>query len=525
VPANLWLCGPPGAGKTSVAPLLAALRGLDAVDIDRLVENEAGLRIVEIVDQDGEPAFRARERAAIARVATRGGTVVALGGGALEDEENRRTIASSGMLIFLDASLETCSLRTSREGGARPLLREQGALARLHAGRRARYLAADVRVRVDGISPAGAADAIDRALREEIDVRVNAAKPYDVAIGRDLIDRLPRRAHPEPGGRVLVVVDRCVRDLADRVRRAYDDAGVTASVLEVEADESLKALDAVAGLWDAFAAAKLDRRGIVIGIGGGTIGDAVGFAAATFQRGIPFVAVPTTLLSAVDAAIGGKTAINLSAGKNLVGTVTQPALVAIVPQVLRRLPRRDVVSGYGEMLKYGLALDATLYRALREGEQALLDDPASALHAIARCVELKAEIVALDEEDRSGVRAILNFGHTVGHALEKVAGYGTLRHGEAVIVGMRAALALSVARGHLDAAAATEPDAHLAALPVPDGWRDLDPLAVVAATANDKKRHAHGTQFVLLEDIGSSRLDDGVTPDDVRTALAGIGLG
>ena len=525
MPANVWLCGPPGAGKTSVAPLLAALRGLDAVDIDRLVENEDGRRIVEIVDQDGESAFRERERAAIARVATRGGTVVSLGGGALEDEENRRTIASSGMLIFLDASLETCRLRTSREAGQRPLLREQGALARLHAGRRARYLAADVQVRVDGLSPAGAADAIDRALREEVDVRVNAAKPYDVAIGRDLIDRLPRRAHPDPGGHVLIVVDRCVRDLADRVRRAYDDAGVATSILEVEADESLKTLDAVAGLWDSFAAAKLDRRGIVVGIGGGTIGDAVGFAAATFQRGVPFVAVPTTLLSAVDAAIGGKTAINLSAGKNLVGTVTQPGLVAIVPQVLRRLPRRDVVSGYGEMLKYGLALDAALYRALREGEQALLDDPASALHAIARCVELKAEIVALDEEDRDGVRAILNFGHTVGHALEKVAGYGTLRHGEAVIVGMRAALALSVARGHLDAAAATEPDAHLAALPVPDAWRDLDPAAVVAATANDKKRHAHGTQFVLLDDIGSSRLDDGVTPDDVRTALAGIGLG
>jgi len=525
VPANVWLCGPPGAGKSSVAPLLAALRGLDAVDIDRLVENEDGRRIVEIVDQEGEPAFRARERAAIARVAMRGGTVVALGGGALEDEENRLAIASSGLLVFLDASLETCSLRTSREAGQRPLLREQGALARLHAGRRARYLEADLRVRVDGISPAGAADAIDRALREERDVRVAAAKPYDVAIARDLLDKLPRRAHPEPGGRVLIVVDRQVRDLAARVRTAYADAGVAADVIEVDADESLKSLDAVAHLWDTFAAHRLDRRGIVVGIGGGTIGDAVGFAAATFQRGVPFVAVPTTLLSAVDAAIGGKTAINLSTGKNLVGTVTQPALVAIVPQVLRRLPRRDVVSGYGEMLKYGLALDAVLYRALREGEAALLDDPASAIDAIARCVELKAEIVALDEEDRTGVRAILNFGHTVGHALEKVAGYGTLRHGEAVIVGMRAALALSVARGYLDDAARTEPDAHLATLPIPDDWRALDPSAVVAATAGDKKRHAQGTQFVLLDAIGSSRLDDGVTPDDVRAALAGIGLG
>jgi len=205
--------------------------------------------------------------------------------------------------------------------------------------------------------------------------------------------------------------------------------------------------------------------------------------------------------------------------------VTQPALVAIVPQVLRSLPRRDVVSGYGEMLKYGLALDAVLYRALRAGEQAMLEDPASAMHTIARCVELKAEVVAVDEQDRTGVRAILNFGHTVAHALEKVAGYGALRHGEAVIVGMRAALALSVARGLLDDAARTEPDAHLAALPVPPDWRALDAAAVVTATGGDKKRHAGGTQFVLLDAIGSARLDDGVRPEDVRAALAEIGIG
>ncbi len=206
--------------------------------------------------------------------------------------------------------------------------------------------------------------------------------------------------------------------------------------------------------------------------------------------------------------------------KNLVGTVTQPAHVAIAPQALRSLPRRDVVSGYGEMLKYGLALDAQLYRALRDGEAALLDDPASALDAIARCVALKAEIVAHDEEDRTGTRAVLNFGHTVGHAIEKVAGYGALRHGEAVIVGMRAALALSAARGALDERARADADAHLAALPVPDAWRGLDAAAVVEATARDKKRHAGGTQFVLLDAIGTARLHDGIAPDDVRAALA-----
>ncbi|MDB5072543.1 MAG: 3-dehydroquinate synthase [Candidatus Eremiobacteraeota bacterium] len=522
--ANIYLCGPPGAGKSTVAPLLAALRGFDVVDIDATIESDEGRRITQIVEEDGEPAFRARERATIAAFARRGGAVVALGAGALEDEANRRAVASGGVVVFLDASVATCEERTAHEAGTRPLLRDPGALARLHAARRANYLGAHVRVPVDGLGPDEVARAVDAALREGHVVRVDTAKPYDVVIGAHVLDELPLRALPLEGGRVVVVVDERVAPLGERIARTYEDAGVAASVLPVRADESLKSLDALGALYGAFVEQRLDRRGLVVGVGGGTIGDAVGFAAATFQRGVPYAAVPTTLLAAVDAAIGGKTAVNLPSGKNLVGTVTQPALVAIAPHALRTLPRRDIVSGYGEMLKYGLALDADLYRALRASEDALLDDPATALDAIARCVALKAEIVARDEEDRTGTRAILNFGHTVGHAIEKVAGYGTLRHGEAVIVGMRAALALSVACGILDDAARAEADAHLASLPVPPEWRELDAATVIDATRGDKKRHAHGTQYVLLDTIGSARLHDGVRPEDVRAALAQIGL-
>lgn len=355
-------------------------------------------------------------------------------------------------------------------------------------------------------------------------VRVATAKPYDVVIGENALDDLPQRARPLEGGRVVVVTDERVTALGERIAGAYSGTGAIASVLTVQADEALKSLDALGTLYAAFVERGLDRRGLVIGVGGGTIGDAVGFAAATFQRGVPFVAVPTTLLAAVDAAIGGKTAVNLPAGKNLVGTVTQPALVAIAPQVLRTLPRRDVVSGYGEMLKYGLALDAELYRALRAGEEKLLNDPATAVDAIARCAEIKGQIVARDEEDRTGTRAVLNFGHTLGHAIEKVAGYGTLRHGEAVIVGMRAALALSVTCGTLDETSRTEADAHLAALPVPPVWRELGAAAVADAARGDKKRHARGTQYVLLDAIGRARLHDGVRPEDARAALQGIGL-
>ena len=524
MPDNVYLCGPPGAGKSTVAPLLAGLRGLDSVDVDATIEAVEGRRIARIVEQEGEPAFRARERTAIAAIAQRGGAVVALGAGALEDESNRRAIAASGTLVFLDASVETCDRRTAPQAGTRPLLREPGALARLHEARRPNYLRATVRVNVDALAPQDVARAVDAALRAERVVRVATAKPYDVAIGARVLDTLPERARPRERGRVLVVADERLAALGETIARTYRHAGIDAASLAVHADESLKSLDSLAALYATFVERGLDRRGLVVGVGGGTIGDAVGFAAATFQRGVPFAAVPTTLLAAVDAAIGGKTAVNLPSGKNLVGTVTQPAFVAIAPQTMRTLPRRDVVSGYGEMLKYGLALDAELYRALRADEETILADPAGALDHIARCVELKAQVVAQDEEDRTGARAVLNFGHTVGHALENVAGYGALRHGEAVIAGMRAALALSAIRGTLAKAARDDADAHLAAIPIPDFWRSLDAGAVAEATSGDKKRHADGTQFVLLDAIGSARLDDGVRPDDLRTALAEIGL-
>lgn len=164
--ANVYLCGPPGAGKSTVAPLLAALRGLEAVDVDALVESEDGRRITRIVEEDGERAFRARERDAIAALAQRGGTVVALGGGALEDDANRGAIASSGVLVFLDASVATCEERTAHEAGTRPLLREPGALARLHAARRPNYATAQIRIAVDGLTSSDVAQAVDAALRD-----------------------------------------------------------------------------------------------------------------------------------------------------------------------------------------------------------------------------------------------------------------------------------------------------------------------------------------------------------------------
>jgi 3-dehydroquinate synthase len=264
-------------------------------------------------------------------------------------------------------------------------------------------------------------------------------------------------------------------------------------------------------LYGRFIDAKLDRSGVIVAVGGGVIGDLAGYAAATYSRGVRWIGIPTTLLAAVDSSVGGKTAINHARGKNLIGAIHQPSLVVVDRSVFATLPRRELVSGYGEMIKYGLALDRALWNDL------LAVDPAAVTDAqIERCVALKAAIVSADERDETGVRETLNFGHTIGHAIEAATSYAYYRHGEAVVLGMRAAVALSAARRHCSDALASSVDGALAAVAVPP-LPALDTATIVDAVARDKKRAAGGaTRFVLLRDIGETVADAGVE----RAAIA-----
>jgi 3-dehydroquinate synthetase len=230
---------------------------------------------------------------------------------------------------------------------------------------------------------------------------------------------------------------------------------------------------------------------------------------------VRWIGVPTTLLAAVDSSVGGKTAINHARGKNLIGAIHQPSLVVVDVSTFATLPRRELISGYGEMIKYGLALDAALWDDL------LGVDPGAVTEAhIERCIALKAAIVCADERDETGVRETLNFGHTIGHAIEAATSYAYYRHGEAVVLGMRAAVAISAARRHCSADLAAQADAALATVPVPP-LPPLDAGAIVAAVGRDKKKAAGGaTRFVLLRAIGATVPDAGVDRDAVRAALA-----
>lgn len=304
-------------------------------------------------------------------------------------------------------------------------------------------------------------------------------------------------------GRVALVSEAGAwRRFGAGVERSLKKAGLKVHRHLLPSGEAAKSWDAVEDLMTSMLAAGLGRDSAIVALGGGSVTDAAGFAAAIYQRGIPWVSVPTTLLGQLDSGLGGKTGINLAGGKNLAGAFHRASAVVCDPETLESLPPRERVSGFAEALKYGLVFDPSLWRLMVRNWGALLaGDSALTGRVVRRGASWKRRIVARDEHETKGPRELLNFGHTLGHALESASGLGALRHGEAVIWGMRAALRLSVSRAGLSPAAALEADRFLASLPVPVPRR-IEPKRLVELARRDKKARGGRARFVLLKALG-----------------------
>lgn len=357
---------------------------------------------------------------------------------------------------------------------------------------------------------------------EPISIRLGSERGYRLFF--EPLDTLPHLlvAHDVRPGRTLVVTDTHVAEhYRGRLEQALVEAGWTPRTLILPPGETTKSNEHLQAIYDAALAWGIDRHTPVLALGGGVVGDLAGFAAATLLRGLPLVQIPTTLIAQVDSAIGGKTGINHDVGKNLIGAFHQPLFVCIDRSTLQTLPEREWTSGLAEVVKHALIADRALVARLEAEWQAVLDRSDTVVpEVIHRAAAIKASVVSEDERE-AGRRAILNFGHTFGHAIERVAGYGTFTHGEAVALGMRAALYLSHVR-HPELPL-ERADRLVQQIPVPPGLGELATTDLMDAMQADKKARAGSLRFVVLRSIGEAYVTGDVSTADVEAAWAFAG--
>ncbi len=534
----VFLTGNMGAGKSAVGSRLARRLGCPFYDLDTLIETAVGTSIARIFAERGEAGFRQLEREQLRRVVQQPPGIVATGGGIVLDASNRALMRQHGWIFYLQARPETLVQRI-RDPRTRPLLQSAPtplqALQRIAEQREPLYQEADWVVPTDDHTPDEVAEQLHRLVAPmpesplSISIAPESGQQSEIRLApgarHHLATHLLERSSPS---RVAVLTHRVLRTEGEALAHALRAQGVPAQMLLVPAGERFKTLRTATRLYRALLTAQLDRRSVLIVLGGGMLGDLGGFVAATYMRGIPFVQVPTTLLAQVDASIGGKVAVDLPEGKNLVGAFHQPLLVLIDPELLRSLPARHWRNGLAEMLKYGAVLERALWLRLQtlltqQSPRHLRRAPGDWLLPIARCAAIKARVVAQDERDERGLRALLNFGHTVGHAIEALLNYRQWLHGEAVAAGMRAEAELGARLGITPAEAVEELDATLKAAGLPTRLPPLPAEQLLAAMQHDKKQIGNRLSCVLLTTIGQAQLVNEVPIEAMREALRRCG--
>lgn len=551
---HIVLTGFSGSGKSLVARLVAERLGSGwrAVDTDDLIEEIAGRSIAAIFASDGEGHFRALESEALRRACATSETVIATGGGAILSPDNRRVMADGGFVVCLEARPETIlyRLKKAEKATERPLLAGGDPLARireLKAQRQPLYALADYTVHTDSLTSEEVADEVVRAWRQHA-ARVAAAGPdrlagphtappdpaladatcvvsgdgftYPVFVGWGALDDLGRRMRQVGlSGRAHVVTDDRIRPVwGERAIAALAEAGYDPDVFTIPAGEVNKTLPIAATVYDWLVERRAERGDVLVALGGGVVGDLGGFVAATFLRGIAFVQVPTSLLAMVDASIGGKTAVDHPQGKNLIGAFYQPRLVLADVSVLPSLPPRELTAGWAEAIKHAFIRDADLLQTFEAKVDELTAlEPAITTLVVARSIAIKGEVVSEDPKE-TGLRMVLNYGHTIGHALEAAGDYGRLLHGEAVAIGMMGAAEIGRRIGVTPPSLVERQYELLQRFGLPTRATGINTERVLAAMALDKKVRGRTIRWILLEDVGRTVVRNDV-PLELATAV------
>ncbi|MDB5951223.1 MAG: 3-dehydroquinate synthase [Massilia sp.] len=525
-----------GAGKTTIGRILARKLGKRFIDSDHEIEARSGASIPWIFEIEGEDSFRRREAEVIRDLCAEDGVVLATGGGAVLDAQTRALLAGRGTVIYLRANVHSIMLRIMNDKN-RPLLQTADPRRRLEelmaqreplyreiarlvidtgrpnvqsmiqtildqldlleASRLAQAPASDSSMNLPSTLPSPTAS--PSLLTVDLGVR-----SYPIAIGPNLLSDPALLARHVQGRQVAIVTNTTVAPLyLEAVAAPLRLAGLEVIEIILPDGEQYKNHASLMQIFDALLANKCDRKTTLVALGGGVIGDLTGYAAASYMRGVPFVQVPTTLLAQVDSSVGGKTGINHPLGKNMIGAFYQPRAVLADTATLATLPERELSAGLAEVIKHGAIIDLALFEWIEQNIGKLMArDQAALAHAIARSCEIKADVVRQDERE-GGLRAILNFGHTFGHAIENGLGYGAWLHGEAVGCGMVMAADLSRRMGLVDEATVARMRDLVAAAGLPTVAPDLGADRWLELMEVDKKNEGGAIKFILLKPLGS----------------------
>jgi 3-dehydroquinate synthase len=532
---NIFLVGLMGSGKTTVGRALAKRLNKRFFDSDHEIEARTGASIPLIFEIEGEASFRQREADMIRELTACEGVVLATGGGSILNPQSRAYLKSRGLVIYLRAGVSSILQRTGHDKN-RPLLQTADPRARLEqltvqrepyyqevadliieTGRpNVQYLVQTIVSYLENLPenpksarPTDAAEQpmtqTDQTVAEPITLQVELGeRSYPISIGQSLLANGKLIADAVGGERAAIVTNTVVGPLyLDGLAQSLRAAGKRVTNIVLPDGEEEKNWENLQRIYDGLLAEQCDRKTTIIALGGGVVGDMAGFAAATYMRGVPFVQVPTTLLAQVDSSVGGKTGINHPLGKNMIGAFYQPRAVIADTATLNTLPPRELSAGLAEVIKHGAIIDAPFFDWIETNIGRLMArDPDALAYAIRRSCEIKADVVRQDERE-GGLRAILNFGHTFGHAIESGMGYGQWLHGEAVGCGMVMAADLSHRLGYIDAVARDRVAALVQAAGLPHVAPDLEPARWLELMQIDKKNEGGQIRFILLKPLGA----------------------
>jgi shikimate kinase/3-dehydroquinate synthase len=539
-----------GAGKTTIGRILARKLGMRFIDSDHEIEARTGASIPWIFEIEGEASFRRREADVIRDLTSQQGIVLATGGGAVLSPENRARLKGAGVVVYLRANVNSIMVRTSHDKN-RPLLQTadpRKKLEELTAQREPLYreiadlvidtgrpnvqsMVQTILAQLDALVQAAPAPAPsperDTPMTNTDTIYLNVElgpRSYPIAIGAGLLGQPELLARHVKGRQVAIVSNTTVAPLyLEQVAAPLRAAGHEVIPIVLADGEQYKNWDSLMQVFDALLAHKCDRKTTLVALGGGVIGDLTGYAAASYMRGVPFIQVPTTLLSQVDSSVGGKTGINHPLGKNMIGAFYQPQAVLADTSSLATLPARELSAGLAEVIKHGAIIDAAFFAWIEANIGSLMArEPAALAYAIQRSCEIKADVVRQDERE-GGLRAILNFGHTFGHAIEAGMGYGAWLHGEAVGCGMVMAADLSHRLGLVDAATVARMRALVLAAGLPVRAPDLGTARWLELMEVDKKNEGGAIKFILMKPLGSPSITTAPQEQLLATLAACVG--